>query len=326
VTYNHKAPLLTLLDFLASRDIPTFLTENACADGTREAVRGRFTNVSMLESPANLGGCGGFNCAVLAALSAGTDYILLIDDDALPLDDCIEQLADFLDAHRDYVFAAPAVYMTSRPDTLQEAGGAVDFAKPCPVEAWYRFHVRPQLPAHLDIDYASACCLMVRTEAIMRLGVMDWNYFIFYDDVDWSLRLRRAFQKKAACVTTARVVHDFPWAKPFAPMRLYFLRRNGLYLLSRLREGNASQRVVRSTVLQILRPWFYCRLIGDREWAQTLRDAFVDAWHGRYGKWRAPVQFARGRKKLDVEFFRQHGIGGYYSTSRSKNSTPTRRA
>ena len=308
VTYNHKAALLTLLDFLQRRAIPTFLTENACSDGTREAVRGRFTNVSMLESSANLGGCGGFNCAVLAALSAGSDYLLLIDDDALPVDDCIEQLADFLDEHPDYVFAAPAVYMTSKPDTLQEAGGGVNFANPCPVEAWYRFHVDPRLPPHIDIDYASACCLMLRSEAVMKLGVMDWNYFIFSDDVDWSLRLRRAFGKKAACVTTAKVLHDFPWAKPFSPMRLYFFRRNGLYLLSRLREGEASKRIVRSTVLHILRPWFYSRMIGDREAAQTLRDAFMDAWHARYGKWRAPVQFPLQRTKLDVQYFRRHRI------------------
>src|SRR4030095_6120084 len=163
---------------------------------------------------------------ILAALSAGSDYILLIDDDALPLDDCVDRLANFLDQNPDYVFAAPAVYMSSAPDTLQEAGGGVDFDRYHPIEAWYRFHVRPQLPPHIDIDYASACCLMVRSEAILRLGVMDWSYFIFSDDVDWCLRLRRAFAKKAVCVTRAKVLHDFPWAKPFAPMRLYFFQRN----------------------------------------------------------------------------------------------------
>jgi GT2 family glycosyltransferase len=308
VTYNHKTALLALLDFLERRAVPTFVTENACSDGTRDAVRDRFVNVSLLESPANLGGCGGFNCAVLAALSTGSDYVLLIDDDALPVDDCIERLADFLDAHPDYVFASPAVYMSSRPDTLQEAGGGVNFANPCPVEAWYRFQVDPQLPPSIDIDYASACCLMVRSDAVMKLGVMDWNYFIFSDDVDWSLRLRRSSAKKAACVTTAKVFHDFPWAKPFSPMRLYFFQRNGLYLLSRLREGEASEHVVRSTVLHLLRRWFYSRMVGDRETAHTLGDAFTDAWRGRYGKWRTPVPFPERRAKLDASYFRGRRI------------------
>lgn len=309
VTYNHRDAVLRLLDFLDSRGIPTFVTENAGSDGTRDAIRGRFTHVSVLESPANLGGCGGFDCAVLAALSAGTDYILLVDDDALPVGDCVDQLARFLDEHDDHVFAAPVVYISSRPELLQEAGGCVDFSCENPVEAWHRFETAPTLPPHFDIDYASACCLMVRADAVMRLGVMDWNYFIFSDDVDWSIRLRRAFGKRAACVSTARVLHDFPWAKPFAPMRLYFFQRNGLYMQSRLREGEASAGVLHRSVRRLARSALYARLIGDREMARTSWGALRDAHAGRFGAWREPVAFpSPQRAALDAAWFRRHAI------------------
>lgn len=300
VSYNHRDAVAALLARLDSLGVPTFVTENASADGTLDAISGRFRHVSILASPDNLGGCGGFNCAVLAALSADTPYILLIDDDALPVGDCLERLADFLDAHPDYVFAAPVVEIASMPGTLQEAGGAVNFACDRPVEAWHRFAVDPALPPALDIDYASACCLMVRAEAVLRLGVMDWNYFIFSDDVDWSVRLRRAFGKRAACVTAARVRHDFPWAKPFAPMRLYYFQRNGLYFLSRLREGAESARVVRMTVFHLLRRTLYAAAIGDRESARTCWAAFRDAYRGRLGAWRAPVAFPAGRRPLEA--------------------------
>ena len=308
VTYNHRDAVVQLLAFLDARGIPTFVTENACSDGTREAIRERFGHVSMLESPENLGGCGGFDCAVLAALSAGTDYVLLIDDDALPIDDCIEQLTRFLDEHQDYVFAAPAVYIASKPDTLQETGGTVDFASDFPVQALHRFAVDPELPARIDIQYASACCLMVRADAVMRIGVMDWSYFIFSDDVDWSVRLRRAFGKRAACVSSAKVMHEFPWTKPFSAMRLYFFQRNGLYFLSRLREGDASAVVVRTAVMRLAQRLLYSRLIGDHEMARTLRDALVDAFRGRYGAWRRPVAFPGARRPLDQDAFRRRGI------------------
>jgi|GEM_PF-903341 len=308
VTYNHRDAVLALLERLEALGVPTFVTENASTDGTREALVGRFEHVSVLASPANLGGCGGFDCAILAALSANTPYILLIDDDALPVDDCIDRLADFLDTHPDYVLAAPVIEIASLPGTLQEAGGGVNFACDRPVEAWYRFAVDPDLPPVLDIDYASACCLMVRTDAILRLGVMDWNYFIFSDDVDWSVRLRRAFGKRAACVTTARARHDFPWAKPFAPMRLYYFQRNGLYFLARLREGPASERVVRATVFYLLRGALYAKLIGDAETARTLHSALRDALRGRFGTWRTPVAFPGPRRRLDRRWSGAHRI------------------
>lgn len=298
VSYNHRDAVVALLARLDALGVPTFVTENASGDGTREAILGRFRHVSVLASPSNLGGCGGFNCAVLAALSADTPYILLIDDDAFPHDDCLERLADFLDAHPDYVFAAPVVEIASMPGTLQEAGGGVNFACDRPVEAWHRFARDPELPPVIDIDYASACCLMVRADAVLRLGVMDWNYFIFSDDVDWSVRLRRASGKRAACVTAARVRHDFPWAKPFAPMRLYYFQRNGLYFLSRLREGVASARVVRMAVFHLLRRAIYAAAIGDRESARTSWAAFRDAYRRRLGAWRSPVTFPGGRRRL----------------------------
>lgn len=307
VTYNHREAVLQLLERLDRLSVPSYVTENACQDGTRQAIQEKFPHVNLLQSPANLGGCGGFNCAILAALNAHSKYIVLLDDDVMPELDCLNQLADFLDQNDEYVCAAPAIYISSKPDTLQEAGGGVDFNRKLPVEAWYRFHVNPKLPEVLDTDYASACCLMVRTEAIRELGVMDWNFFIFSDDVDWTLRLRAA-KGKAACVTQAKAYHDFPWAKPFSPMRLYFFQRNGLYLISRHTEKNSHPVALKTALMQILWKWFYSYAIGDKEYSETSRQAFMDAWHGRYGAWQPMLQFDRQRPRLNQDYFRQHNI------------------
>lgn len=308
VSYNHREALVTLLEFLDGKGIPTFVTENASTDGTREAIRGRFPHVAVLESEANLGGTGGFNCAVLAALDANSDYVLLIDDDALPRGDCIERLARFLDDHADYSFAAPAIYISGTEDTLQEAGGGVDFTRPLAVEAWHRFKVGARLPAYLEVDYASACCLMVRADDIREIGVMDWNFFIFSDDVDWTLRLRRGLGKRGACVTGARADHDFPWTKPFSPMRLYYFVRNGIYLAARYAEGESRGRALLWAVRRPLRRMIYAAAIGDREVALTLWRALRDAWSGTYGRWADPVAFPTARSAVDAEYLRRHRV------------------
>lgn len=308
VTYNQREATLRLLEALRPLGFPVYVTENAGQDGSAEAIRQAHPWVSLLESPANLGGCGGFNLAVLAALSSGSDYVLLVDDDALPVGDCITALADFLDSHPDYVFAAPAIYITPEPVTLQETGGGVDFTKPAPIEAWNRFAVSPDLPPVLDVDYASACFLMVRADAISRLGVMDWNFFIFSDDVDWSLRLRQAFGKKGACVTTAKALHDFPWAKPFSPMRLYFFHRNGLYLIARHARRPEEQTALPAALYQLYRRWFYSWLIGDHEIAKTLARVFRDSWRRNYGAWADPIVFGTQRPELTPEWFSRRRI------------------
>ncbi len=307
VTYKHQEAVIKLIATLVHQKIPVFVTENNSGDGTAEIVRERFPMVSLLASSSNLGGCGGFNCAALAALSSGCEYLVFIDDDALPEADCLTRLSSFLDAHPDYIFAAPAIYISSQPDTLQEAGGGVDFNRSTPVEAWYRFQVAPELPPILDIDYASACCLMVRADALRQMGVMDWAYFIFSDDVDLCLRLRKTFNKKGVCVTAAKAFHDFPWAKPFAPMRLYFFQRNGLRLIANHRRRRHLKSLF-IALMRLHRRIFYSALIGDYEIRQTLSNAFADAWRGKFGNWDSWIIFAQERITLDASFFKQHNI------------------
>ncbi len=307
VSFNKKEAVLTLLKRLESLKIPVFLTENASSDGTGKAIRGKFSNLTLIESRHNLGGTGGFNCAVLAALQSKSKYIVLIDDDALPDEDCIDKLADFLDTHEDYVFAAPAVYISSRPDMLQETGGGVDFSSRMPVQAWNRFSIKPMLPETIDIDYASACCLMVRGDAIRQEGVMDWNYFIFSDDVDWCIRLRKKFGK-GACVTTARAIHDFPWSKPFSPMRLYYFQRNGLYMLSRLRNGRKKNISLFFAVFRIIREMVTSIANGDTEIFKTLKSVLKDSLTHLFGKWEKPVPFGKNRSVLTTGWFKENRI------------------
>ncbi|MFH0729986.1 MAG: glycosyltransferase [Pseudomonadota bacterium] len=307
VTYKKRDAVMALIERLVTINIPIFVTVNASDYGTVEAISSRFPEVSLLDSATNLGGTGGFNCAILAALSTGAKYIVLLDDDVLPAPDCIDRLAQFLEGHADYVFAAPAIYLSSQPDVLQETGGTVDLTRRLPVTAWNRFATNPELPDVLEIGYASACCLMVRSDAVRCIGVMDWNYFIFSDDVDWSLRLREVFGK-GACVTAARAWHDFPWAKPFSPMRLYFFQRNGLYLISRMRRNIRGVVSLLDALIRLYRYRFYSKWIGDDEVHRTLTDAASDAVAGAFGRWRRPIAFGARRRRLSEADFKRNRI------------------
>jgi hypothetical protein len=307
VTMNKRDAVLALLARLDEEKIPAFVTTNACSDSTPDTVRVAFPAVTVLESADNLGGTGGFNCAMLAALAVNPRYLALIDDDALPDRGCLAQLADFLDAHPDHAFAVPAIHIASRPEWLQETGGDVCFDREVAVESWNRFHENEGLPEHFEIGYGSACTLLVRADAVRRVGVMDWNYFLFCDDVDWCLRLRER-AGKAACVTTARSLHDFPWGKPLSLSRLYYFQRNNLLLLSRWRPAERTLRALRLPIRRLVRDWLLAAAAGDADLRDTFAAALRDAWRGRFGKWQGERSFPAGRPRVDVAEFRARGV------------------
>ena len=320
VTYNKKESILKLLTLLETQNIPTFVTDNGSIDGTREAIQNRLQNISMLESSEYLGRTGGFNCAILAALSTGSDYIILLDDDIMPEFDCIDKLSLFLDTHKDYVFAAPVVFIESKQNILQKTGGGVDFSKKIPAEAWNPSQTDSHLPEYTDIDYANACCLMVRADAILKLGIMDWNYITFNDDVDWCFRLRNAFGK-GACVTTAKAYHDSQ-SRSFNPLWLYCSEQNKLYLKAKFRRGLSDINSLKSILIPLYNIWLYSKVIGDNELSNTFFHVLSDAWHKRYGRWKGSIQFGISRKKLDKAYFIENQIKRVLIDSSSKEYDP----
>lgn len=308
VTHNKQAAVLRLLERLRDEGVPAFVLANDCTDGTVEAVQARHPEVSLLTSAHNLGGTGGFNAALLAALSSGAPYVVLIDDDAWPEEGCLSRLADFLDAHPECPFAAPAIYLADHPDVLQETGGRVDFRSRQPVEALHRFMTRPPTERPFAVDYASACLLMVRASVILQTGGMDWDWFLFFDDVDWCLKLSQATGGRGACVPSARAFHEFPWAKAFTPQRLYYLTRNTLRLLARWGPPGLAPRALRTALQRAWRSRLVAWAAGDWEIGASLRKALDDARSGRGGPWQRPSPFPMGRRRLADECLPQAGI------------------
>lgn len=322
VTMNKRDAVLALLARLRDDGIPAFVTTNACTDGTPAAIRAAFPGVTVLESAENLGGTGGFNCAMLAALETQPSYVALVDDDALPEPGCLAKLADFLDSHDDYAFAAPAIHIASQPELLQETGGTVRFDREVAVEASNRFLPNEGLPAAIDVDYASACTLLVRAERIREVGVMDWSFFLFCDDVDWTLRLR-GDRYKGACIPSVRSLHDFPWAKPLSLSRLYYFHRNGLLLLARWRPpSDRSLATLRRPLQRLIRDWLQAAAAGDHEMRDTCADALRDARAHRLGAWQGPRSLLREHMRIDAAWFRSKRIARVLVNVRNEQLLP----
>ena len=204
-------------------DAAIWVVDNASGDGSAEMVAAEFPQVTLIARQDNLGFAGGNNLA-LTALGFGKnegprpDLVLLLNPDAEPLDDAIGQMALYLRANPRAGGAGAR---------LQYPGGAFQhgaFAFPGLLQLWFDlFPPRPRrlLDTRLNgrypqslyeagqpfpIDFALGASLMVRREAIEAAGLLDDNYFMFAEEVDWCWRIQRAGWP-FYCVPVARVVH-----------------------------------------------------------------------------------------------------------------------
>ena len=96
VTYNRRALLKECIDALITQTRPLdeiFVIDNASADGTGEMLAAAFAGkITYIRLSENLGGAGGSHKGISLAYESGYDWIWIMDDDALPAKDCLENL------------------------------------------------------------------------------------------------------------------------------------------------------------------------------------------------------------------------------------------
>jgi GT2 family glycosyltransferase len=186
------------LDCLASLHAVTYpdrkiiVVDNASTDGSADAIAQRYPDVQLLQQQENLRFARGNNAGIRYALDQGADGVLLLNNDTF-----VDAL--FLDAMVDRLFSdpscgivAPKIFYADTPDAIWFAGGEISMWTGTMRHTGIRRHDRGQYDTARPIDYASGCCLLTRRAVIEKVGMLDDAYYMYGEDADWSMRVRRA--------------------------------------------------------------------------------------------------------------------------------------
>jgi len=198
VTYNRAdllAGMLTGLAALQRRPDAVIVVDNASTDHT-PAVLAAATELPLqvIRPEENLGGAGGFHAGVEAAHAQGYDRIWLMDDDVVPAPDCLDLL---LAVGPDRADCLMAVREDTAGRLVEKAAVTFDLRNPlrikpktAMVETTYT--TRAAMPELVELHNVAFEGFMVHRRVIDAVGLPDPSFFIFYDDVDFALRARRA--------------------------------------------------------------------------------------------------------------------------------------
>jgi len=275
VTYNRAALLTRMLAGLAALDRApdaVIVVDNASTDHTA-TVLSTVTDLPLqvITPEENLGGSGGFHLGVEAAFEQGFDRIWLMDDDVIPAPDCLDVL---MAVDEDCLMAV-------REDTagrlVEKAAVTFDLRNPLRIKpktamVETTYGARDRMPALVEIENIAFEGFLVRRRVVDAIGLPDADFFIFYDDVDFALRARRAGWKIWA-VRDAVLVRqlEFDQQHDLGGWKGYYMYRNlftvhlrygenplvrakpwliaaGVVALSPLRGGRAEVRNVRNAL------------------------------------------------------------------------------
>lgn len=225
VSYNVRALTADCLDtvYAALAQTPgqsqVWVVDNASADGSAALVAERFPQAQLIANAENLGFAGGVNLA-LERIAQGSDlpeYVFLLNPDTRVALDAIALMLAFLKANpRVGVVGAQLAYGDGR---FQH--GAFHF--PTLWMAFFDFwpvhhrllnsRLNGRYPLHsyragqpFAIDHPLGAAMLTRWRVLDQVGRLDTDYFMYCEEIDWCLRIKRAGWG-IYCVPQARIVH-----------------------------------------------------------------------------------------------------------------------
>lgn len=186
-----------------------YVVDNASTDNSIVVLQNNFEDqITIIYNEENLGGAGGFDRGIEYCMEQGYTYILLVDNDTYFDVNAVELMYQYLETHGSVGMCGAGILQMKNPDYIQEIGGMVDYQFYGLAPNYRDQKISNNIPETVECDFLAACALLVRREVIEKIGVMRKDYFVYWDDIEWSRRCKDAGYRLVA-LRDAHVWHNW---------------------------------------------------------------------------------------------------------------------
>lgn len=232
----------------------------------------RFTgpshDITLLRSQSNLGFTGGNNMGIHAAIERyNSDFVLLLNNDTYVAPDFLQRLLQFAALHPTTGIVCPKIYFakgheyhsgsyarSEKGRVIWYAGGSIDWAN---LDCHHRGVDeldRGQFALQETSEFATGCCALIKRETLEKIGYLDKQFFLYYEDADWSQKALRAGYQIGYC-DRALVWHINAGSSqgPGSLIHQYYQTRNRLVFFWRYGSLRTKMTLLRLALQTLLR-------------------------------------------------------------------------
>lgn len=261
--------------------------DNGSSDGSPERIAAAFPAAGILRNEVNLGFAGGSNMGICELLSAGADYIWLLNNDTKVDRGCLAALLGAMETDRGIAAATGKILYSVPADMIWYAGGVLKYWGCTAVHRGARTRDMGQFDQAEDVGFISGCCALLRREAVDEVGLLDERFFAYSEDFDWCLRARQ-LKLRLRYVPQAVLWHEVSASVrkntltssggTASPLAHYLATRNQLFIIRKHRESVAQAA---AALLQLSGRVLYTSigLLVLRRW-DKLGSLWRGVWHG----------------------------------------------
>jgi hypothetical protein len=222
LNYNGRDCLNDCLRSLFKVSYPNFevvVVDNNSTDASLSAAKQSFSRVHYIRNEENLGFSAGNNVGIKFSLDRGADYVLLLNNDTLVAENFLGVLVAEMEKNEIGV-GSPLIWEKNK-QKVWFSGGKID---------WLRMkskHARDEKKElYFGSDFISGCAMLVRKDVFSKIGLLDEDFFLYWEDADFSVRANRA-GFKLAVIPESQIIH-LENSEKTSTNKLYWLVISGL--------------------------------------------------------------------------------------------------
>lgn len=214
-----------------NENMEVIVVDNASKDQEADVIVQRYPRVKFIKSERNLGFAGGNNLGIQAAQGK---YLFLVNNDTVFKDFNIQTLIDRMESSPEIGIVCPKIRFAWSNNPIQFSGYtplskvtvrnyAIGFGE----------NDHGQYNTAHPTPYAHGAAMLIRRDAIDKVGLMPECYFLYYEELDWSMMFTRAGYQiwyEPACTIYHKESQS---TGSNSPLRTYYLTRNRLLLVRR---------------------------------------------------------------------------------------------
>ena len=232
INYNGLEDTCALIETIPFNDnMEVIVVDNASSNQEADIIALRYPLVKVIKSERNLGFAGGNNLGIQAAQGK---YLFLVNNDTVFKDFNVRDLIGRMESSSEIGIVCPKIRFAWGNNPIQFTGytplskvtvrnRAIGFSE----------DDHGQYDTAHPTPYAHGAAMLIRRDAIDKVGLMPECYFLYYEELDWSMMFTRTGYQiwfEPACTIYHKESQS---TGQDSPLRTYYLTRNRLLLVRR---------------------------------------------------------------------------------------------
>jgi hypothetical protein len=267
-------------------NLDVIVIDNGSVGGEADTIEEKCGDwITVLRNQENLGYAEGNNVGIRYALAKNAEYVLLLNNDVIVAPDFLDAMISVTESRREVGIVGPMIYYyppNQGEEVIWFAGGRVAKNIGQPFHIGLKEIDTGQFNRLKVVDYITGCALLIKKEAISKIGLLDTEYFAYFEDLDWNMRAH-AVGFLSMFVPEARIWHKASATSGYmSPVYVYLHTRNRILFVRKntSRLGFALFFLPTFVVLRIARPMIMFIAKGQNKANRALIQGLKDGMFG----------------------------------------------